>query len=77
MHVTYDEEADAIYVELKKHDSVARTHRLDSNRMIDYDDSGEVVGVEFLSVSTGIDLDGVPSAARVAQALRAIPHPVA
>lgn len=77
MQVTYDEDADAIYVELKKHDLVAHTREIDSNRMVDYDDAGDVVGVEFLSISSGINLEGVPSADRVAQALRAIPHPVA
>lgn len=76
MEVRYDSEADAIYVRLRA-TAHARTEELDVARLIDYDAAGDVIGVEFLWVSGGVDLDGVPEAERVAEALRAVPHPTA
>ena len=76
MLVHYDSEADAIDVHLR--DGVfARTRELDENRLVDYDAEGNVLAVEFLFVSKGIDLTGVPCADLVAEALRGVPHPVA
>lgn len=76
MEVRFDLEADALYVRLRG-TAHARTEEIDSRRLIDYDDAGEVIGVEFLFVSKGISLEGVPEADRVAQALQAVPHPEA
>ncbi|MPZ23931.1 MAG: DUF2283 domain-containing protein [Dehalococcoidia bacterium] len=64
----YDEEADAIYVYLREL-SVTRTERLDDIRLIDYSDDGAVVGIEFLSVSEGIDLADIPFARTVEKLL--------
>ncbi len=77
MHVTYDSEADAIYVRLRDggRGAAKRTVDLGGHRYVNYDAAGNVLGVEFLVVSRGIDLTDVPEAGRVAKALRAIPHP--
>jgi uncharacterized protein YuzE len=65
----YDPEADAAYVRLRvgKYDV---TEELDHRRNVDYDAEGCVIGVEFLSVSDGIDLTDVPRAAEIDAALR-------
>jgi uncharacterized protein YuzE len=54
-----DNEADAAYVTISG-DDVARTAKLDENRIIDYDASGAVVGIELLNVSRGVDLRDLP-----------------
>lgn len=57
--VTYDRNADAVYVTLRR-GRVARTASLDSSRTVDYDTHGAVLGVEILGVSEGLDLNGIP-----------------
>ena len=57
--ITYDRDADALYVRLSGA-SVARTTSLDDFRMIDYSADGAVVGVEFIDVTAGVDLEDVP-----------------
>ncbi len=75
-NVTYDSEADALYVELSAATSV-RTEDIGEGRYVDYDAAGAIVGFELLGVSHhGINLSGVPRADEIAAALRAIPHPV-
>ena len=74
--VSYDSEADALYVTLGDGPSV-RTDELGDGRMIDYDSAGVMIGFELIGVShREINLDGVPRADEIAAALRAIPHPV-
>lgn len=57
-----DDTSDAVYVYLEEGAEVARTVRLPGKpiRTVDYDASGRAIGVEFLRVSHGIDLDDVP-----------------
>lgn len=59
---TYDPEADALYVELRDGEASATQKLLDDLRIVDYSADGEVVGVEFVCASEGIDLSDVPSA---------------
>jgi len=74
MELTYDDEADAIYIGLR--DGESRGAREASpHTLVHYGIGGQVIGVEFLVVSQGIDLTDVPDAERVAALLRAIPHP--
>ena len=68
MFLTYDEQADAVYVQFARN-SVARTEELSDRVAVDYDAGGRAVGVEFLDVSEGIDLDQVPRRAQVAKLL--------
>ena len=74
MEVKYDAEADAIYVGLRDGEP-AGARELGMHRLVHYDQDGEILGVEFLVVSEGIDLTDVPEAQRVADLLSAIPHP--
>jgi hypothetical protein len=41
------------------------------DRGVDYADDGTPVGVEFLNVSRGVDLTGIPDADQIARALSA------
>jgi uncharacterized protein YuzE len=68
MHLTYDETADAVYVYFSRND-VDRTEELTDLVNVDYDAEGKPVGVEFLNVSDGIDLDAVPRRDEVARLL--------
>ena len=74
MELTYDDEADAIYIGLR--DGKPRGARETSpHTLVHYGAEGQVIGVEFLVLSQAIDLTGVPEAERVTALLRAIPHP--
>ena len=75
MQVQYDPEADAVYVRLREPRGSIRTDRVDERRLADYDERGDVIGVELLSVSRGVDLAGLPEAARIADAMRSFPQP--
>lgn len=74
MFVSYDSDADAVYVKLRPDIAEpAETRELDTWRYLDYADDGGLVGVEFLRASHGIELTGVPESDRVAAAIRALP----
>jgi uncharacterized protein YuzE len=68
MYLTYDEAADAVYVYFERRD-VDRTDQLTDRVNVDYAADGNPIGVEFLDVSLGIDLDNVPHRADVARLL--------
>jgi uncharacterized protein YuzE len=68
--VQFDAEADALYVYLSD-GPLVRTQIIDDGRMVDWAADGQVVGLEFLDVSHGIDLRGVPCAERVPDMLKA------
>lgn len=59
LHLTYDEGADAVYVYFTRNE-VDHTDELSDSINVDYDAAGEPVGVEFLDVSDGIEVDDVP-----------------
>ena len=48
--IKYDPGADALYVKLKE-GKVAESEELNEGIIIDYDDGGEVVGIELLEFS--------------------------
>jgi uncharacterized protein YuzE len=50
MELRYDRDADAIYIRLNDA-SVARSEELEDGVIVDYDESGRVVGVEILNFS--------------------------
>jgi uncharacterized protein YuzE len=50
--VSYDPEAGCAYVQVGAFRYSDRTVELDSDTLVDYDERGDVVGVEFLGVST-------------------------
>ena len=65
MKIEYDRGVDAAYFSFSSAAS-ARQEKLDDARIIDYDSDGEVVGVEFITPSLGMDLTGVPMASEIA-----------
>lgn len=77
MIIEYDDEADALYVAFERVGSGDSIHQavLDDRRTIDYDQYGEPIGVEFLDYSDGINIEGVPRAEEIAQALVALLAP--
>ncbi len=62
--VTYDQEADVLYVQLLD-DPIAHTKFLDDLRGIDYSADNAVIGVEFINASEGVDLSDIPFAQKV------------
>lgn len=65
-HVTYDEDADALYVQLSDA-TVDHSTSVDDIRIIDYSDDGAVVGIEFVNASSGIALTELPLSRTVEQ----------
>ena len=49
MKITYDPDADAMYIRLKN-DKVDKTKKIDDNTNIDYNKNGNVIGIELLFV---------------------------
>jgi len=74
MMLRYDEEVDALYVSFQPigpGDS-KRQRLLDDRRIVDLGADGEPIGVEFLCVRDGLNLEGVPRAEEIARALEAL-----
>ena len=67
--LSYDTEADVLYVEFSDA-QVNRTVAMGDLRMVDYDKDGAVLGVEFVSASSDVDLHGVPFAQAIEHAIR-------
>ena len=60
LRIEYYEETDTLYVQWAAV-PIGRTRELDSTRLVDYTlDTSEPIGVDFLSVSQGVRLDGLP-----------------
>ena len=66
--IVRDRKADAIYVRLRP-GKAHRTEPLDDARTVDFGADGRPIGVEFLAVSRGVDLDGVPESEAIAALL--------
>ncbi len=49
MRIKYDPEADAIYIKLRD-SKVHSTKEIGENTVLDFDESGEVIGIEILFV---------------------------
>ena len=73
-YVRYDREVDVLYVDLRDRGpaDVAHTVELGGGRQVDYDNDGNVLGVEFLAAGRGVDLEGVPQAEEVREALHSV-----
>ena len=70
MQIRYDSEADAMKVMLSEPQGATSTGILDDFRFLHYDETGEVYAVEFIEVSKGVNLDGVPCADEIAETIR-------
>ncbi len=53
MKITYDREADAIYIKLTN-EKFSKTKIIDRNTILNLDENGEVIGIELLFVSKRI-----------------------
>lgn len=49
--ITYDSEADALYIHLQPHGNHTRTRELDDQVSVDVDSDGDVLGIEILCPS--------------------------
>ena len=55
MEITFDKEADALYIEFKK-GAFGSNKKIDADTVIDLDKDGKLLGIEFLSASKRIPL---------------------
>ncbi len=53
MKITFDKEADAIYIELSGVE-FSSNKKIDNNTIIDLDENGNILGIELLNVSKRI-----------------------
>ena len=53
MEITYDKEADAMYIEFRK-GNFAKNKKIDDFTIIDLDEQGNILGIELLEVSKRI-----------------------
>ena len=68
MKVKYDKEADAMYIYLNSK-PYAYGKDLDDERRIDYASDNTPIGVELLCTSKGVNLEGLPNADKIAEAI--------
>ena len=70
MSLEYDEATDSLYIHLREGIPRAFGRNLDDTRYVDFGPDGKPIGVELLSVSKGVKLDGLPEAEAIADLLR-------
>ena len=56
MKITFDKEADAVYIEFSD-GKFASNKKIDDNTIIDLDEKGKILGIELLDVSKRISKD--------------------
>ena len=54
MDITFDEQADALYIQFQRGKHVSRTVKLKDGLLVDLDRSGRLFGIEILDVSRRI-----------------------
>jgi uncharacterized protein YuzE len=69
MKVSYDPEADAVFVRFNRRRS-EYVEEIDDRRNLLCAADDSVIGIELLSVSRGVDLRGLPHAIAIADALK-------
>ena len=69
MRLEHDRRANAIYVYLREGVEQAFGLNLDDSRYIDYGEDNRPIGVEFLHVSRGVNLDDVPEREAIGELL--------
>ena len=58
MKIEYSKEDDALYITLKEAD-VADTDELTEDIIIDYDNGGNIVGIEVLDAAQHVDMESI------------------
>lgn len=56
MRFTYDDRADALYVAIREDTPVAKSLLVGAERVVDLDERGDVIGIEVLGASEGVQL---------------------
>lgn len=59
MHLTYDQQADALYLQLVSGRAVSRTEQVDAGTLVDLDRLGNVLGIEVLRPARAWPLEEV------------------
>ena len=58
MEISYDKDADAMYIEFRKGE-FAKNKKVDDFTIIDLDKEGKILGIELLEVSTRIPIESL------------------
>ena len=58
MEISYDKEADAMYIELREGE-FAKNKKIDDFTIIDLDKDGNILGIELLEVSKRIPIESL------------------
>ena len=58
MNISFDEQADALYIQFRQ-GSVNKTIKLQDGILMDIDDSGAIFGIEILDASMRLPLDSL------------------
>ena len=58
MEISYDKQADAMYIEFRKGE-FAKNKKIDDFTIIDLDDKGNILGIELLEVSKRIPIESL------------------
>lgn len=58
MNITYDKEADAMYIEFRT-GGFAKNKKIDDLTIIDLDEGGNILGIELLEVSKRIPVESL------------------
>lgn len=56
MKITFDKEADAMYIEVSD-EEFAKNKKIDNETIIDLDKNGKIIGIELLNVSKRMTKD--------------------
>jgi uncharacterized protein YuzE len=73
--ISYSEREDIVYIRLSDQ-YVVSTECIDDLHIVDYDADGNVVGVELIGASGGLDLRGLPERERLEAAAKYMTFPV-
>ena len=68
MYIAYDEQGDLLFIQFRAAEGESGSRDIGGGRFVESDSLG-AVSIEFLSASSGIDLEGVPLTDEVARAL--------
>ena len=59
MKITYDPEADAVYIYLCREVRQPKTQKVNGDIYLDFDEEGHLVGIEVLDASRRLDLSAL------------------
>ncbi|MHB1416441.1 MAG: DUF2283 domain-containing protein [Chloroflexota bacterium] len=68
MRYEYDSNADCAYIRLNDLPH-GYSKEIDETRFVDYAKDGQVIGIELLYVSSGVDVSGLPFESEIAKVL--------